>query len=182
MDGICNTWRFSVFPVFILQKKKTKIGTMDCTMDRYNQISIFRFFIWRLEKWRRMLSCLFPSFYYKIEKWKNKGRYTHRPSSLQLESTCIELCSVMQPPHHRSPTPIHLNYQTHHATTTTPDLTCQSFTSKTNNAWLLCNNHMIYQQFEWWKNVSKFAFFQPTNVNVFNRPNGTSVKCAISGH
>ena len=34
--GIYHTWRFSVYPVIVLQKKKTKMGITD-------HISIFRF-------------------------------------------------------------------------------------------------------------------------------------------
>ena len=40
----------------------------------------FSFFVWGLEKRKRMLSYSFSIFYYEIEKRKTKGRYIHGPS------------------------------------------------------------------------------------------------------
>ena len=39
----------------------------------------FSFFVWGLEKRKRMLSYPFSIFYYEIEKRKTKGRYIHGP-------------------------------------------------------------------------------------------------------
>ena len=39
----------------------------------------FSFFVWGLEKKKRMLSYPFSIFYYEIEKRKTKGRYIHGP-------------------------------------------------------------------------------------------------------
>ena len=41
----------------------------------------FSFFVWGLEKRKRMLSYTFSIFYYEIEKRKTKGRYIHGPLS-----------------------------------------------------------------------------------------------------
>ena len=40
----------------------------------------FSFFVWGLEKRKRMLSYSFSIFYYEIEKRKTKGRYIHGPA------------------------------------------------------------------------------------------------------
>ena len=56
---------------FHLAKEKTKMGITD-------HISIFWFFVWGLEKRKRMLRYPFSIFYYEIEKRKTKGRYIHR--------------------------------------------------------------------------------------------------------
>ena len=42
----------------------------------------FSFFVWGLEKRKRMLGYPFSIFYYEIEKRKTKGRYIHGPSRL----------------------------------------------------------------------------------------------------
>ena len=69
-DGIYNTWLFSVYPVFILQKEKNENG--------YNgSYFYFSFLVWGLEKRKRMLSYPFSIFFDEIEKWKTKGRYIH---------------------------------------------------------------------------------------------------------
>ena len=57
---------------FHLAIGKTKMGTTD-------HIFIFPFFVWGLEKRKRMLSYPFSIFYYEIEKRKTKGRYIHGP-------------------------------------------------------------------------------------------------------
>ena len=44
----------------------------------------FSFFVWGLEKRKRMLSYPFSIFYYEIEKRKTKGRYIHGPFSQTL--------------------------------------------------------------------------------------------------
>ena len=51
----------------------------------------FSFFVWGLEKRKRMLSYPFSIFYYEIEKRKTKGRYIHGPmnSALLVNLTCI---------------------------------------------------------------------------------------------
>ena len=41
----------------------------------------FLFFVWGLEKRKRMLSYPFSIFYYEIEKRKTKGRYIHGPNT-----------------------------------------------------------------------------------------------------
>ena len=41
----------------------------------------FSFFVWGLEKRKRMLSYPFSILYYEIEKRKTKGRYIHGPTS-----------------------------------------------------------------------------------------------------
>ena len=46
----------------------------------------FSFFVWGLEKRKRMLSYPFSIFYYEIEKRKTKGRYIHGPPD---EMCCI---------------------------------------------------------------------------------------------
>ena len=75
-DGIYNTWLFSVYHVFILQKKKTKMGTTD-------HISIFRFLF---DDYKKGKGCFFYSlsiFYYEIEKTKNERTvYTRIGSAL----------------------------------------------------------------------------------------------------
>ena len=49
----------------------------------------FSFFVWGLEKRKRMLSYPFSIFYYEIEKRKTKGRYIHGPGT-----HCFALCCV----------------------------------------------------------------------------------------
>ena len=44
----------------------------------------FSFFVWRLEKRKRMLSYPFSIFYYEIEERKTKGRYIHGPPMTPL--------------------------------------------------------------------------------------------------
>ena len=44
----------------------------------------FSFFVWGLEKRKRMLSYPFSILYYEIEKRKTKGRYIHGPGPTQL--------------------------------------------------------------------------------------------------
>ena len=43
----------------------------------------FSFFVWGLEKRKRMLSYPFSIFYYEIEKRKTNGRYIHGPRQIQ---------------------------------------------------------------------------------------------------
>ena len=57
-DGIYNTWLFSVYHVFILQKKKTKMGTTD-------HISIFRFLF---DNYKKGKGCFFTLFLFSIMK------------------------------------------------------------------------------------------------------------------
>ena len=88
-----ETWLFSVYPVFILQKKKTKMGITD-------HIFIFSFFVWGLEKKKRMLSYPFSIFYYEMEKRKTKGRYIHGPGRRspmisKQESVCLESAGAL---------------------------------------------------------------------------------------
>ena len=44
----------------------------------------FMFFVWGLEKRKRMLSNPFSIFYYEIEKRKTKGRYIHGPFNMPI--------------------------------------------------------------------------------------------------
>ena len=62
---------------FHLAIEKTKMGITD-------HMSIFRFFVWGLEKRKRMLSYPFSIFYYEIEKRKTNGRYIHGPKTLYI--------------------------------------------------------------------------------------------------
>ena len=49
----------------------------------------FRFFVWGLEKRKRMHSYPFYIFYYEIEKRKTKGRYIHGPIIRQIFNTSL---------------------------------------------------------------------------------------------
>ena len=44
----------------------------------------FSFFVWGLEKRKRMLGYPFSIFYYEIEKRKTKGRYIHGPGRFDV--------------------------------------------------------------------------------------------------
>ena len=64
------------FIMFSSCKEKTKMGTTD-------HISIFRFFVWWLQKRKRMLFYSLSIFYYEIEKTKNERTvYTRIGSAL----------------------------------------------------------------------------------------------------
>ena len=70
-DDTHSTTCFSVFPFFILQKKKRNM---------YNRSYFyFSFFVRGLRKKKRIPRYPFPIFYYEIEKRKTKGRYIHGP-------------------------------------------------------------------------------------------------------
>ena len=60
----------------------------------------FSFFVWGLEKRKRMLGYPFSIFYYEIEKRKTKGRYIHGPgrtfhSHLKLLSLPWHTCTCL---------------------------------------------------------------------------------------
>ena len=62
---------------FHLAKEKNETG--------YNESYFyFSFFVWGLEKRKRVLSYPFSIFYYEIEKRKTKGRYIHGPKSYPI--------------------------------------------------------------------------------------------------
>ena len=70
-DGIYNTWRFFVFPVYICKRNNE---------SRYNgSYFYFSFLCLRIGQRKRMLSYPFSIFYYEIEKRKTNGRYIHGP-------------------------------------------------------------------------------------------------------
>ena len=83
---------FSLILFSSCKKKKAKMGITD-------HISIFRFFVWGLDK---MLSYTFSNFYYEIEKRKTKGRYIHGPGTCAGPRIKTKYFKRRCLPHHKS--------------------------------------------------------------------------------
>ena len=89
-----NWLPYSNFPLWNrrMKNERTVYTTRDCfpfilfsSCNRKNENGYngsyfyFSFFVWGLEKRKRMLRYPFSIFYYEIEKRKTKGRYIHGP-------------------------------------------------------------------------------------------------------
>ena len=92
-----NWLPYSNFPLWNrrMKNERTVYTTRDCfpfilfsSCNRKNENGYngsyfyFSFFVWGLEKRKRMLRYPFSIFYYEIEKRKTKGRYIHGPGLL----------------------------------------------------------------------------------------------------
>ena len=90
-----NWLPYSNFPLWNRRMKNERMvyTTRDCfpfilfsSCNRKNENGYngsyfyFSFFVWGLEKRKRMLRYPFSIFYYEIEKRKTKGRYIHGPT------------------------------------------------------------------------------------------------------
>ena len=87
-DGIYNTWCFSVFPFFILQKKKTN-------KNRYEgSYFCLPCFVFGFGNRKRMHSYPFSIFYHEINKKKTRGKYIYMDSIFR--ANCLYKLSVLK--------------------------------------------------------------------------------------